>query len=234
MLLPMAARRFFALCTALLLFAAWALPAHALAGGPDSPLGQLPVDRQPAGPVEITLTGDWHITGEVSLVALDPALAERFGDIPPLRLGEAFSPGAAAVTQPVTIRTNGYRIIVEAGGSLTLEELNPQSSLTVTGSHPQGLFQVRDGGSWFSARSWSAPPARRSSWRPAAITSGATPMGRAIPSRRFPARGIPCGHWSFPPPSPGWSPSGSMTMKAGTTPSRGGISPPCKPGRWST
>ena len=150
MLLPMATRRFFALHLALLLFAAWALPAYALAGGlpgaADNPLGQLPGDRQPEGPVEIALTGDWHITGEVSLVALDPALAERFGDIPPLRLGEAFSPGAAAVTQPVTIRTNGYRIIVEAGGSLTLEELNPQSSLTVTGSHPQGLFQVRDGG----------------------------------------------------------------------------------------
>lgn len=142
-------RPVWALVAAILLVLA-AVHAMALGGGDylDSgvpayrgydPLAQLPRDKQPDGPVKITLTEDWVVENTQGIVTLSPQMAHYSPAETAANLG---FPG---ITQDVVIDTNGYRIIVKAGGQFVLQKFDDDSRrLLVTGNGI--LFSVEDGG----------------------------------------------------------------------------------------
>lgn len=115
-------------------------PENSVPGG-RGPLAQLPTDRQPDGPVTISLSEDWIIRDEQGLTTL----SSRFANMSPSELAKSL--GHPGITQPVTIQTNGHQIVIRKGGSLELQELNPDSpELCVEGEHGEGLFRVEEGG----------------------------------------------------------------------------------------
>ena len=106
-----------------------------------APLDVLPADHQPDAPVEITLTQDWVIEDARGLITLSPQMSSFTPENVAVILG---FPG---ISQPVTVYTNGFQIIIKDGGSLVLQEWDANSAqLCIEGEHPDGLFRVESGG----------------------------------------------------------------------------------------
>jgi len=106
-----------------------------------SSLDELPVESQPDAPVEITLTQDWIIEDSEGLITLSPQMSSFTPEDVAGMLG---FPG---ISQPVTIYTNGFQIVIKDGGSLLLQEWDANSAqLCIEGEHSDGLFRVENGG----------------------------------------------------------------------------------------
>ena len=106
-----------------------------------SSLDELPVESQPDAPVEITLTQDWIIEDSEGLITLSPQMSSFTPEDVAGMLG---FPG---ISQPVTIYTNGFQIVIKDSGSLLLQEWDANSAqLCIEGEHPDGLFRVESGG----------------------------------------------------------------------------------------
>ena len=106
-----------------------------------NPLEGLPKDEQPQETVNIVLSQDWIITEEQGLVTL----SQQFASLKPAEIEGML--GYPGYTQSIIVNTNGYRIIIKNGGTLSLQEYNDNSEpLRIQGEHPESLFYVERGG----------------------------------------------------------------------------------------
>ena len=106
-----------------------------------NPLEGLPKDEQPQETVNIVLSQDWVIAEKQGLVTLSP----QFASLKPAEIEGML--GYPGYTQSIIINTNGYRIIIKNGGTLSLQEYNDNSEpLRIQGEHPESLFYVESGG----------------------------------------------------------------------------------------
>ena len=105
-----------------------------------NPFTNLPKDCQPQEPIDIILTQDWVITENLGIITVSNQLTYTPGQMEELT-------GYPGYTQPITIDTNGYRIIVKDGGVLNLQELDINSmTLCIRGEHTESIFYVENGG----------------------------------------------------------------------------------------